>query len=160
MASQSGKLLDNLLLIPTMNVLTGEFAALHRVFPFMDRETGRYPKGWFSGTSGGVFPVAGDVQRGPVVCAEGISTALALYDLFVDDLNEPATTVISCMDSGNMARLAPSIRKKFTGRKIFVSADNDDAGAKSAEACVTAGFDGVFAFAPPGGEKGAARDGV
>jgi hypothetical protein len=144
------KPLDNVLLIPMMDVLTGEFVALHRVFPWRDKETGKYPKGWFPGTSGGVFPIAGDVQRGPVFCCEGISTALSAYSLWTEEGEPeapgeyvPCCTVLACMDSGNLVRQARAIREKYADRRVLIVKDADEAGEKAARAAMEAGFDGI-----------------
>jgi phage/plasmid primase-like uncharacterized protein len=111
MTSQSGKLMGGLLLIPMMDLQTGRLCALHRVFgrPGAD---GKFSKGWCT-PAGGVFPVGFDALGGPVVAAEGIATALALYDYLTDELNEPATTVIATMDAGNFVRQASAIRTRY-----------------------------------------------
>ncbi|MDR3165773.1 MAG: hypothetical protein LBU13_09365, partial [Synergistaceae bacterium] len=72
MTSQGGKQLDNLLFIPMMDITTGKFCALHRVFgrPGAD---GKFGKGWCSG-AGGVFPIGVDVPGGVVFAGEGIAT--------------------------------------------------------------------------------------
>jgi phage/plasmid primase-like uncharacterized protein len=145
-----GKIIQNVLLIPCFSVVTGEFVALHRVFPWRDRETGRFLKGWFSETSGGMFPIAGDVQRGPVFVAEGIATGLSTYDLWVEEGEpeapgecQPICTVLAAMDSGNLARQTRAIREKYANRRVLIVKDMDEAGEKAARAAMEAGFDGV-----------------
>jgi phage/plasmid primase-like uncharacterized protein len=144
------KPLDNVLLIPMMDVLSGELVALHRVFPWRDKETGRFSKGWHPGTSGGAFSIAGDVQRGPVFVAEGISTSLSMYSLWIDEGEPeapgeyvPCCTVLTCMDSGNLIRQARAIREKYANRRVLIVKDADEAGEKAARAALEAGFNGV-----------------
>jgi putative DNA primase/helicase len=145
MMSQNGNLMRGLLLIPMMDMVTGRFHALHRVFgrPGPD---GKFGKGWCS-PAGGVFPIGVDVSRGPVVVAEGIATALALYDYFTDELNERGTTVIATMDAGNFCRQAPWIRARYANQELFAAVDDDDAGRKVAAECRAAGFNGIMS--PP-----------
>jgi phage/plasmid primase-like uncharacterized protein len=145
MFSQSGRLMSDLLLIPMMNLETGRFCALHRVFgrPGAD---GRFPKGWCT-PAGGVFPIGSDLKCGSVIACEGISTALALYDYFIDEMNEPETTVIATMDAGNFTRQAAAIRERYAGRELYAAVDDDDAGRKVAAECRAAGFNGIIS--PP-----------
>jgi putative DNA primase/helicase len=142
MTSRNGKPMNGLLLIPMADITTGKFCALHRVFgrPGAD---GRFGKGWCT-PAGGVFPIGVDVSHGPVVACEGISTALSVYDLYIDDLNTPNVTVLSMMDAGNLVRQAPAIRKKYSDREIFIAADADEAGQKAARAAMACGFNGVI----------------
>jgi putative DNA primase/helicase len=148
--SKSGKLIGGVLLIPCFDVLSGEFVALHRVFPWRDRESGKFSKGWYPGTCGSVLPVAGDVQRGPLFVAEGITTALSTYDAWIEEGEPeapgeyvPCCAVLACMDSGNLARQARGIRQKYASRRLLAVRDSDDAGEKAARAAIDAGFDGV-----------------
>jgi putative DNA primase/helicase len=150
-AKTPGKVIVNVLLIPLFDVTSGKFMSLHRIFPWRDKETGRFFKGWYPGTSGGVFPIAGDVRRGPVFMAEGIATALSMYDLWIEEgesevPNEyvPYCTVLACMDSGNLARQASAVRRKYADRRLLVVKDADEAGEKAARAAMEAGFDGVL----------------
>jgi putative DNA primase/helicase len=153
-----GKMIDGVLLIPCFDALTDEFIALHRVFPWRDRETGKFCKGWHPGTSGGVFPIAADVQRGPVFVAEGIATALSTYELWVEcgkpegpDEYVPCCTVLAAMDGGNLARQAGAIRRRYADRRLLIVQDADSAGKKAAEAALDAGFDGVIKPPAEGG---------
>jgi putative DNA primase/helicase len=139
-----GKIIHDVLLIPCFSVLSGEFVALHRVFPFMDKITGKYPKGWFPGTSGGVFFIAGDVTRGPVFVAEGISTGLSWYQYWNEESGstEPCM-VIAAMDAGNLIKQAAAIRARYPGRDIFILQDDDKAGEQAACQAMASGFTGV-----------------
>jgi putative DNA primase/helicase len=148
MASQSGKPLDSLLFVPMANVQTGRFCALHRVFgrPGAD---GKFGKGWCSG-AGGVFPIAGDVTRGPVFICEGVATGLSVYDLWVEEGEPenpgeytPCCTVLATMDSGSLARQARARRERDPARRRLVVRDADEAGEKAARAAMEVGFDGV-----------------
>ena len=147
--SKSGRLIGGVLLIPMYGVLSGKFIALHRIFPWRDKETGKFPKGWFPGTNGGIFPIVGDVSRGPVFVAEGIATALSMYDLWVGEGEPeapgeyvPCCTVLACMDSGNLIRQAAAIRSKYPNRRLLVVMDADEAGKKAANSAMQEGFDG------------------
>jgi phage/plasmid primase-like uncharacterized protein len=151
MPSSTGKTLQNVLLIPCLDVMTGELAALHRVFPWRDNETGKFPKVWFKGTCGGVFVIAGDVGRGPVFVAEGIATALSAYDTWIEEGEPeepgeyvPCCTVLAAMDSGNLIRQVEAIRARYADRHVLIVQDDDEAGAKAARAALDAGFDGVI----------------
>ena len=142
------------------HVVTGEFVALHRVFPWRDKET-RFPKGWHLGTSGGVFPIGVDVPRGPIFCCEGISTALSAYDIWIEEGEPdapgdcvPCCTVLAMMDSGNLIRHAAIILAKYRERRLILVRDDDDTGKKAARAALDAGFDGVI-DAPGGDSHGA-----
>jgi phage/plasmid primase-like uncharacterized protein len=140
MASSAGKTLHDVLLIPCCDVASGKFQALHRVFPWRDKESGKFPKGWFSGTHGGVFTIDEEAS-GPVIVAEGIATALAICRHFAS--YDP--TVISCMDCGNLKAQAQAIRLKYEGKKVFVCPDDDDAGRDVADHCMNnAHFNGVI----------------
>ena len=149
MTSRSGKLLTDLLLIPMMDVQTGRFFALHRVFgrPGAD---GKFGKGWCT-SAGGVFPIGVDVRCGPVCVGEGIATAFSVYEVWsyhgepehAEDVL-PYCSVLACMDSGNMARQAREIRQRYSNRRLIVIQDDDEAGEKAAHACMDAGFNGVW----------------
>ncbi|MDR1515441.1 MAG: hypothetical protein LBS45_07085 [Synergistaceae bacterium] len=148
--SKSGKQIGGVLFIPMCDVLSGEFVALHRVFPWRDKETGRFPKGWHPGTCGGVFTIAEDVRRGPVFVCEGVATALTAYDLWVEEGTPeapgefvPSCTVVAAMDSGNLVRQARGIRRKYANRRLLIVKDDDEAGAKASIAALEADFDGV-----------------
>jgi phage/plasmid primase-like uncharacterized protein len=126
-----------------MDILTGQFCALHRVFPWTD-ERGKYPKGWCSGTSGGVFPIGVDVSRGPVFACEGIATVLSWYQYWNEEAGNVAPcTAIAAMDAGNLAKNAAAIRARYRGRDVFMLQDDDEAGEHAAEACMASGFTGV-----------------
>ena len=144
MVSSSGKALNNLLLIPMLDLTTNKFCGVHRIFGWPGRD-GKYSKGWCC-SAGGVYSVAIDARYGPVVVAEGISTGLSLYDVFVDELNEPETTVIVCCDAGNLIKQAPVIRSKFPDRELLIAADDDEAGRKASDFCMSAGFNATFSF--------------
>ena len=124
----------NTLLIPCHDIAIGELVAVHRVFSWRD-ESGKFQKGWYSGTYGGAFTIAEDVKEGPVIVCEGIATGLSLYDA-------TKYLTIASMDAGNLAKIAPAIRAKYPDRKIFIASDDDDAGKKAAKAALAAGFDG------------------
>jgi phage/plasmid primase-like uncharacterized protein len=149
--SKSGRLIGGVLMIPMYDVLSGKFVALHRVFPWRDKETGKFPKGWFPGTNGGVSLIAGDVSRGPVFVAEGIGTTISMYDLWIEEGEPeapgeyvPCCTVLACMDSGNLIRQSRMIRQKYHDRRLMLVRDDDAAGQKAALAALDAGFDGVI----------------
>jgi putative DNA primase/helicase len=151
--------INGVLLIPMADISTGEFIALHRVFPWRDKETGKFPKGWHPGTSGGIFPIGIDVPRGPVFCGEGIGTALSMYDIWIEEGEpenpgeyQPCCTVLATMDSGNLARQARAIRERYPDRRLLVVKDADEAGEKAARAAMEAGFDG--AVDSPAGTEG------
>jgi phage/plasmid primase-like uncharacterized protein len=138
-----------LLLIPMMDVTTGEFCALHRVFgrPGAD---GKFSKGWCS-PAGGVFPIGVDVPRGVIFVGEGIATVLSTYDAWIEggepeapDEYVPCCTVLATMDSGNLVRQASAIRRKYANRRLFAVKDADEAGEKVARAAIEAGFDGAI----------------
>jgi putative DNA primase/helicase len=151
MPSLKGGPLRDILFIPCVDVMTGELAALHRVFPWRDKETGKFPKVWFRGTCGGVFVIDGDVPRGPVFVAEGVATALSMYDVWIEEgePEEPGDcvsqcTVLGCMSSGNLIKQARAIRARYKDRPVLVVKDDDEAGEKAARAALDAGFDGVI----------------
>jgi phage/plasmid primase-like uncharacterized protein len=137
------KILRNILLIPLMNISTGQFCSLHRVFLWTDKH-GKYSKGWCSGTSGGVFPIAGDIQRGVVFAGEGIATVLSWYQYWSEEAGNVAPcTAIAAMDAGHLAKNAAAIRARYRGRDVFVLQDDDEAGEHAAAACMANGFAGV-----------------
>jgi phage/plasmid primase-like uncharacterized protein len=142
MASSKGTMMNDLLLIPMMDVNTGKFCALHRVFgrPGAD---GRFGKGWAT-LSGGVFPIGTDLSSGPIFVCEGVSTGLALYDYLIDELNELSASVLMAMDAGNFARQAAAIRARHPGRELYGAVDDDEAGRKAAATCREAGFNGII----------------
>lgn len=148
MLSEKGKTLKNLLLIPMLDLKTGEFCALHRIFGWRD-SGGRYPKGWCA-QAGGVYPIGVDVSTGPVFACEGIATALSTYDWWLEfgkpDGNSvmPSCTVIAAMDSSNLAKQAKVIREHFAARMLIIISDKDTAGEKVARICLDAGFDGAW----------------
>lgn len=132
----SGKEYKDTLLIPCHDIESGELVALHRVFSWRDK-SGKFPKGWYSGTSDGAYTVADNINNGPVIVCEGISTALSLYEA-----TEYLT--IASMDAGNLAKIAPAVRAKYPDRKIFVGCDDDKAGKDAAQKAMEAGFNGVL----------------
>ena len=143
MKSQNGKPLTNLLFIPMMDVMTGKFCGLHRVFgrPGAD---GKFGKGWCS-SAGGVFPIGVDVPRGVAFVGEGIATILSWYQYWSEESgNAEPCTAIAAMDAGNLIRNAAAIRARYRGRDVFVLQDDDAAGEKAAAACMAAGFTGVI----------------
>jgi phage/plasmid primase-like uncharacterized protein len=143
MLSSAGRAMDNLLLIPLMDIETGKFCALHRVFPKPDSR-GKHLKGW-STAAGGVFPVGIDVPRGPVFAAEGIATALAWYQYWHEESGsaEPCT-VITAMAADNLKKQARAIRERYRGRDVFLLQDDDEAGERAAMVCAESGFTGVI----------------
>ena len=132
------------MLIPLFDVASSKFIALHRIFPWRDKETGKFPKGWHPGTNGGVFPIGTDLSSGPVFVCEGVSTGLALYDYLIDELNELSAAVLMAMDAGNFARQAAAIRARYLGRELYGAVDDDEAGRKAAATCREAGFNGII----------------
>ena len=143
MASQNGKPLTNLLFIPMMDVKTGRFCSLHRVFgrPGAD---GKYGKGWCT-SAGGVFPIGVDIPRGVVFAGEGIGTVLSWYQYWNEESgNVEPCTAIAAMDAGNLVKNEVAIRARYRGRDVFVLQDDDEAGEKAATACMAAGFTGVI----------------
>jgi phage/plasmid primase-like uncharacterized protein len=161
MISSTGNTLSNLLLIPMMDVTSGKFCALHRVFDWAGAD-GRYGKGWCT-PAGGVYPIGVNAQRGPVFVAEGIATALSVYEVWIDK-GKPETpdehvnqcTVLAAMDSSNLIKQARGIRERYQERRLIVIQDDDEAGAKTANACMGIGFDGVWEF---GNQSGVVRNG-
>jgi phage/plasmid primase-like uncharacterized protein len=142
MTSKSGKPMNDLLLIPMMDVTTGKFCALHRVFgrPGAD---GKFGKGWCS-PAGGVFPIGVDVPHGVVFAGEGIATVLSWYQYWDEESGNGAScTAIAAMDAGNLIKNAAAIRARYRGREVFILQDDDEAGEKAAAACMSAGFTGV-----------------
>jgi phage/plasmid primase-like uncharacterized protein len=119
---KDGKILRNTLLILCMDVTSGKFQALHVVYGFQDKETGKFPKGWYRGTSGGCFPIGVDVPRGPVFVGEGIGTTLSWYQYWSEESGsvEPCAA-IAAMDAGNLVKNAAAIRAKYQGRDAFIT---------------------------------------
>jgi hypothetical protein len=126
------RILRNVLLIPLMDISSGQFRSLHKVFPWTN-ETGKYPKGWQAGTSGGVFPICVDVPRGVVFAGEGIATVLSWYQYW----NEGSGNAEPCV-------AIAAIRARYLGRDVFILQDDDEAGERAAAACMTARFTGVI----------------
>jgi phage/plasmid primase-like uncharacterized protein len=129
------------LLIPMMDVKTGQFIALHRVFARPNAD-GKFSKGWMT-AAGGVYLIGSDVRSGPVLCGEGVATALSIYESYTES-KDGAVTVLACMDCNNLVRQAPTIRKRWPDRRIIVVSDDDEAGRKAEAACLSAGFDGAW----------------
>ena len=142
MTSSKGTVMNGLLMIPMMDVQTGRFCALHRIFgrPGAD---GKFRKGWCT-PAGGIFPVGIDIPRGVVFASEGISTAFAWYQYWNEESgNVEPCTAIAAMDAGNLVKNAAAIRTRYRGRDVFILQDDDEAGEKAATACMSAGFTGV-----------------
>jgi putative DNA primase/helicase len=129
------------LLIPMQNPETGELAAIHRVFARPNAD-GKFSKGWMTAAAGG-YLIGSDVRSGPVLCAEGIATALSVYQAYTES-KDGAVTVLACMDCNNLAKQAPAIRKRWPDRRLIVIVDGDEAGRKAKDTCLSAGFDGVW----------------
>ena len=149
MVSASGKVLSDLLFIPMVDVATGKFTALHRVFGRPD-STGKFGKGWAS-PAAGIFPIGIDVQHGPVFAGEGIGTMLSVYESWTENgtpegPNEHVNscTALAAMDSNNLIKQAGVIRERFKGRWLLIVADDDAVGRKTAAECMRVGFDGVW----------------
>ena len=148
MVSSTGKILSNLLLIPMIDLATNKFCSLHRVFG--QAVDGKFNKGWYT-LANGVFPVGLDAKRGPVFVGEGIGTMLSVYESWIEN-GTPETpgefvnacTALACMDSNNLVKQAWVIRERFKDRRVLVVADDDEAGTKTADMCIKAGFDGVW----------------
>ncbi|MDR1133573.1 MAG: toprim domain-containing protein [Synergistaceae bacterium] len=142
MASRDGNPMRDLLLIPTMNAMTGRFCGLHRIFgrPGAD---GKFNKGWCS-PAGGVFPIGVDIQHGVVFAGEGIATVLSWYQYWNEESENVAPcTAIAAMDAGNLIKNAAAIRARYRERDVFILQDDDEAGEKAAAACMASGFAGV-----------------
>ena len=87
-----------------------------------------YPDGrkrFLSGgrTSGCYFPIGAPGER--IWLAEGYATAATIHELTGD-------VVVCAFNAGNLVNVAAQIRKWFTDRKIYVAADNDEAGVEAA----------------------------
>ena len=109
------------------------------------------------GASNAAFIIAGTGNDAPVILCEGLATGLSLHEAL-------DSTIVCAMSCNNMVKIAPALRAKFKGRKIFVAADNDSAteqktgknpGVDAAQKAITAGLDGILCpqFSPENAEK-------
>ena len=129
------------LLVPLKDIFSGCFITYQRIQP-------NGYKNFVSplGSSNVAFIIAGTGNDAPVILCEGLATGLSLHEAL-------DCTVICAMSCSNMIKIAPALRTKFRGRKIFVAADNDAAteqktgknpGIIAAQKAIAAGLNGIL----------------
>ncbi len=123
------------LLVPMTNVLTERLQTLIRVNATPD-ERGKYQRRLYPKLSplGSAFILRTDyIEASPeVFVVEGFGTAIAVF--LLTGAKNPVFSAGSC---GNLAHVCEAIRKKYSNAKITIYGDNDDAGIKSAEDCIS-----------------------
>lgn len=127
----------NELLIP-MRDGDGKLWNLQRITP--DGE-----KLFNAGRKRGLFHVLGKPDEQGIIVAEGYATAKTIRD-------STALTTVVAFDSGNLAQVAESLRKKFPGSPLAFGADNDEHLTRRNPPQINAGLKGAEA-AKRGDEK-------
>ena len=124
------------LLVPTRNILTGEFNSLIRI-PSKPDSSGHWPKWYYKGISptGSAYIIRPQHARPEAIyIAEGFSTAIAamisLKSKFI---------VMAAGSCGNLKPVCTSLKQRASKTKIIIIADKDDAGIKAANECIKAG---------------------
>lgn len=67
---------------------------------------------------GGSFAIGDMRQPGPLLIAEGFSTAATVHEL-------TGHPVIAAFNAGNLGKVAQAYRERFPGRAIYIAGDND-----------------------------------
>ncbi len=143
------------LLIPMRNILTGDFQSLIHIPVTPDKERG-FLKLIYADTSikGAAHPLIPEhsMNADTLLVAEGITTALACVVL-----TSGKSPVFSAGNCGNLHDVCSALRKRYSGKRICVMADNDKAteaktgknsGIEAAKECVNAGVADYYK-APP-----------
>ena len=123
------------LLIPTRNIATGRFNSLIRI-PSKPDSSGHWPKWNYKGISptGSAYIIRPQHAKSEAVyVCEGFSTAIAamisLKSKFI---------VMAAGSCGNIKPVCEALKQRTPKLKVIIIADNDDAGIKAAQACVSA----------------------
>lgn len=134
------------LLIPMLNVLTGEFQSLIHV-PTKPRDDGVFDKPFYSGTSpkgaAHILNTPKSLKADTCLVCEGITTAFAV--MILTDGTRPVFSVSSCT---NLQAVCECLRKRYTDKRIIIMADNDEAGISKAQHCVDAGVADTIKIPP------------
>ena len=80
---------------------------------------------------GGFFPINVDGADKPLCIAEGLATALSIYQ-------STGYGVLVAVDAGNMLNVARYARQRYPDREIVLVADNDEIGIKKARQAAAA----------------------
>ena len=129
------------LLIPTRNILTGEFNSLIRI-PSKPDNSGHWPKWYYKGVSptGAAYIIRPQHAKSEAVyVCEGFSTAIAamisLKSKFI---------VMAAGSCGNIKPVCEALKQRTPKLKVIIIADNDTAGIKAAQACVNSGVANTY----------------
>ena len=129
------------LLIPTRNILTGEFNSLIRI-PSKPDSSGHWPKWNYKGISptGSAYIIRPQHAKSEAVyVCEGFSTAIAamisLKSKFI---------VMAAGSCGNIKPVCEALKQRTPKLKVIIIADNDTAGIKAAQACVNSGVANTY----------------
>ena len=132
------------LLVPTRNILTGEFNSLIRI-PSKPDNSGHWPKWYYKGVSptGAAYIIRPQHAKSEAVyVCEGFSTAIAamisLKSKFI---------VMAAGSCGNLKPVCEALKQrtpKLKELKVIIIADNDTAGIKAAQACVNSGVANTY----------------
>lgn len=137
------------LLIPMRNVLTGDFQSLIHI-PTKQTERG-FMKLIYTGTSltGAAHWLFTEqsMNADTVLACEGITTALSV--LVITGGKLPVFSAGTCH---NLIHVCKGLRTRYSGKRILVMADHDEAGLKAAHECISAGVADDFQYPPNDGE--------
>ena len=130
------------LVVPFVNVITGNFQSLQRISATPDSE-GKFTKRFYPGLSpkGAAHWLIPEHSENAeaVFVVEGICTALAV--MIDTGGGFPVFSTGSC---GNLAPVCEGLRTRDSKRKIIIIADNDEAGISAAMKCKNTGLaDGI-----------------
>ena len=124
------------LLVPYVNILTGEFQTLQRISDKPDAE-GQYLKRFYTGltpkgAAHALIPEQSENVKNMFV-VEGIATALAVMADTGGDY-----PVYSVGSVENLKPVCEGLKTRYPTKKIILVADNDKAGIEAANACFAA----------------------
>ena len=134
------------LIVPLLDVVTGEFRTLIRIPPTRNSKGG-FDKHYYTGLSPTgaahfLTPKYSEYADTVLPC-EGIATAISLLVLTGEKYQ-----IYSAGGCGNLLPVCTGLRKRFPKKKICIMADNDEAGIKAAKQCITAGVADDYRYPP------------
>lgn len=138
------------LLVPMLNILTGEFQSLIHIST-KPTDEGKFLKLIYTSTSiagAGHWLISVNMKEEPdtIFVAEGITTAIA-----VAILTHGLYPVISVGACKNLIHVCERLKKRYPKKKIRIMADNDEAGITAAHDCINSGFADSTQAAPNSG---------
>ena len=138
------------LLVPMLNILTGEFQSLIHI-PTKPTDEGKFLKLIYTSTSitgAGHWLISANMKEevDTILVAEGITTAIAVVIL-----TRGLYPVISVGACHNLKHVCERLTKRYPKKKTRIMADNDEAGITAAHDCINSGFADSTQAAPNSG---------